>query len=190
MNDPMKPVLCLAVSILLAACSSPPLVKQPPEWSYQKDAVRIRVASDPQLNLYRKKAHSLIVCLYHLRDLGAFNQLNEEREGLARLLECGRFDPSVTYAKRMVVQPGQETAESQDRTEGARYIGIVAGYYHPEKNGTTRTFPVPLREVRKGSVLAQETQPLDIELYLGRQGIIRPETGAQESARTQERGRK
>jgi hypothetical protein len=105
-----------------------------------------------------------LVCIYHLRDLNGFNQLMGEKEGLSKLLECERFDPGVTYAKRIVVQPNQETIETMDRTEGAKYVGIVAGYYDLQKDNAARTFQIPLS-------FFHNPKKLSINLQLGSQGI-------------------
>ena len=165
----------LCVASLLSACpSSAPLVKQAPEWGYEKDAIQLHFTSDPQLNLYQKQGHSLLVCLYHLRDLNGFNQLSDETGGLPKLLECGRFDSSVTYARRFVVQPNQEMTELLDRTDGAKYVGIVAGYYTLQKDSSVRTFPIPVTEVKKGSTLVQKSEKLNINLFFAPQEIKQP----------------
>lgn len=164
-------MLYLASPLIFAACSSTPLVKQPPEWGYEKNAIVLNITSDPRLNLFQKQAHSLIVCLYHLRDPNGFNQLTDEQGGLARLLECGRFDSSVTYSRRLVVQPNQDMTLSLDRTDGAKYIGIVAGYYALQKETSVRTYPIPITEIKRGSILVQQTAQLNIDLHLGPQGI-------------------
>src|ERR1039457_770172 len=101
MNYVIRILLCLCTASLLSACSSSPIIKQPPEWGYEKDAIQLHFVSDPQLNLYQKQNHSLIVCLYHLRDSNGFNQLIGEQGGLSKLLECSRFDQSVTYYRRL-----------------------------------------------------------------------------------------
>ena len=162
---------CICAVSLFSACSSTPLVKLPPEWGYEKDAIQLHFVSDPQLNLYQKQSHSLIVCLYHLRDPNGFNQLVDEKGGLPRLLECSRFDPSVTYSRRLVVQPNQELNVLLDRTDGAKFVGIVAGYYTLQKEGSVRIYPIPVTETNKGSTLVQKAAKLDIDLYLGQQDI-------------------
>ena len=58
------------------------------------------------------------------------------------LSECNRFDGSVAYAKRYVVQPGQLLNDQQDHAEGARFLGMVAGYYHMRKESAVRLFPI------------------------------------------------
>jgi type VI secretion system VasD/TssJ family lipoprotein len=165
-------IVSLSIASLLVACSSTtPLVKQPPEYGYEKDAIQLHLVSDPQLNLYQKKAHSLIVCLYHLRDPNSFNQLINEKDGLPRLLDCSRFDPSVTYSRRFVVQPNQDVTELLDRTDGAKYVGLVAGYYTLHKENSVRFFSIPITEVKNGSTLVQKTAKLNIDLHLGSQEI-------------------
>ena len=167
----VKIMLCLCASWLLSACSSAPLVKQPPEWGYEKGAIQLNFIGDPQLNLFQKQAHSLTICLYHLRDLNGFNQLADEKDGLIKLLECKRFDPSVTYSRTVVIQPNQKLTESLDRTDGAKYVGIAAGYYTLHKEGSVRSYPIPITEVKKGSVLVQKAAKMDIDLYFAPQEI-------------------
>jgi type VI secretion system VasD/TssJ family lipoprotein len=151
---------------LLFGCSSPP-VKQPAEWGFEKDAIRLHLVGDPQLNLYQKHPHSLLLCLYHLRDPNGWQQLIDEQGGLARLLDCSRFDPSVTYSKRFVVQPGQEVTELVDRADGAKFLGIVAGYYDLQKQRSLRFYPIRITEFEKDSMLVQKPAKLDVDLYLG-----------------------
>jgi predicted component of type VI protein secretion system len=150
----------------------PPIVRtQEAEWRYEKDAVRLHLKSDPQLNLYQRSPHTLVLCVYHLRDPNAFNQQLEEKEGLWKLLECGRFDPSVTFSKRVVIQPGQELTELLDRPEGAKYIGLVAGYYLLQKERVVRLFPIPVASERRGSTVFLKPGMLNIDLFLGPQEI-------------------
>jgi predicted component of type VI protein secretion system len=109
--------------------------------------------------------------MYHLRDPNAFNQLVDEKEGLPKLLECSRFDPSVTHAKRYILHPNKELTESLDRPEGAKYVGIVAGYYSLKKDGAVRFFQIPLTEEKKRGQIVQKPGILKIDLYLGPQQI-------------------
>jgi type VI secretion system VasD/TssJ family lipoprotein len=150
---------CLALlAVWLVSCGAT-------EWRYERDAIRLHLVSDPNLNLFGGTPHTLLLCMYHLRDPNAFNQVLDEKDGLVKLLECSRFDPSVTYAKKVVVQPRQEVTESLDRAEGARYVGIVAGYSQLQRERVTRFYEIPVGAIIKSP------QRLDIELYLGPQEI-------------------
>lgn len=153
--------LCI-VALALCSCSG---LGRTPEYSYEKEAIRITLQGDPRLNLYQGSAHTLVVCTYQLRDPNGFNQLVDERGGLSKLLECGRFDPSVAYTKRLVVQPGQSLTEKLDRAEGAKYVSVVAGYYNLTKEGTVRLYQIPV------GTISQRAGSVTIDLYLGPQSI-------------------
>jgi len=132
------------------------------------DAVHLHMKADPQLNYYQASAHALFLCIYHLKDSAVFNQLMDEKDGLAKLLECGRFDPSVLRSGSVIIQPSQEVTESLGRVEGARYIGIIAGYYNNfKKEGIVRFFKIP----GIGSTFVQKMGNLYVDLYLGPQGM-------------------
>ena len=162
-------VFCLSAA--LNGCSSAPLVTIPPDYRYEKDAISLHIKADPQLNLFQKNPHTLLLCIYHLRDPHAFNQLRDEKDGLQKLLECDRFDPAVVQVRRILLQPGQEIRESLDRPEGARFVNVAAGYYNMRKARVTGSFPVPLSQEKRGGNLVQRAEPLAIDLYLGPQEI-------------------
>jgi len=136
-----------------------------PQYVYEKEAIILQVKSDPQLNLYRNSPHTLFLCLYQFRDPNIFNQLLDEKDGLQKLLECSRFDPSVTSAKSFIVSPNGEKLEKIDRVEGTRYVGMIAGYYNLQKGKVTHFVPVQL------SSFGNKPKVLNINLYLGPQGI-------------------
>jgi type VI secretion system VasD/TssJ family lipoprotein len=169
--------LFLLSFLLLTACSGRTRVESPVVWSYEEGAIHLDLACDPKLNLFQSQAHALTVCLYHLKDPAAFNQLAGEKDGLPKLLECSRFDPSVTFSRRLVLQPDQSLHESLARTEGARFVGLVAGYYSLQKDAAARLFAIPTRTVDQASAPAQQPAQLDISLYLGPEQIqaARPE---------------
>jgi type VI secretion system VasD/TssJ family lipoprotein len=172
--------LLLLLFLLLTACSVRNRVDSPVAWNYEEGAIRLDLACDPKLNLFQRQAHALTVCLYQLKDPSAFNQLAGEKDGLPRLLECGRFDPSVTFSRRLVLQPDQGLHESLARTEGARFVGLVAGYYSLQRDSAARLFAIPTRTGDLASAPAQQPAHLDISLYFGPQQILaaRPELTA------------
>ncbi len=130
--------------------------------AFRKDDISILIKADPQLNRYQNNAHALFLCVYQLKDPNGFNQLAEEDDGLAKLLECGRFDGSVANAKRLVVQPGQELKEMRDRAEGARYLGIASGYYGTGKEKMTHLSPLANVAGKGGTTIRMELGPFEI----------------------------
>ena len=145
---------------------------KPAEWKYEKDAVHLKLKADPQLNLYQGKAYTLVICVYQLTSPNIFQGFTEDQTGLSKLLECNRFDASVASYKKLVIQPGQELNTSLDRAEGAKYIGLVAGYYQLRKENIIRLLPIPIIEEIKYLPNQRPEKflkpgPMNIELSLG-----------------------
>jgi type VI secretion system VasD/TssJ family lipoprotein len=174
-----KFAIFLSILAQLYGCGSKTREIRPPDWGYEKAAIQLKFSGDNNLNLYRNRSHSMVACVYHLRDLGAFNQMTEERSGLSSLLECNRFDPSVTYSRRVVVQPNRTTVETRDRTDGAKYLGIIAGYYNLDKTTSVRSYAIPVTEEKIKRTLVQKPAKMNLELHFGPQGIVDPEPAPQ-----------
>jgi len=150
-------ILVMFVVISICSCSAT-------KWTYEKNAINLHIVGDPALNRYQKKAHTLIACVYQLKDLNGFNQLIDEKGGLEKLLECNRFDVGVTYSKRLVVQPKENLTESMSRTEEAKYVGIVAGYFFLRKEHSIRSFPIPVSWLNN-------PKKLNVDLHMGPEGF-------------------
>jgi type VI secretion system VasD/TssJ family lipoprotein len=162
----------LASIILIWSCAAQQL--PPPESEFEKGAIKINVEADPRLNLSDGKPHTLLVCVYQLNDPNGFNQLADDQEGLYRLLECDLFDGSVDGAKKLIVQPGQNTIFNLDRTQGARYVAVAAGYYLIERERVVRLYEIPVVIETKGFIRRSKRKKLDtleIDLKLGAQQI-------------------
>ena len=135
-------------------------------YEYEKDAITLNLKGDPQLNLFEKRPHTLLVCVYQLRDPNALNQVLQDADDVTKLLECGRFDPSIVNTKKFILQPGKEITEALDRAEGARYIGIVAGYYNLDKQRASRIVAVPV-----AGMFGKKASRMNLEVFLGPQEI-------------------
>ena len=159
MKKNITKLIVMTFAVLVVSCASTP------KYVYEESAVTIHLKSGPDLNLYEDLAHTLLLCVYQLKDPNAFKQLTDESEGIPRLLGCTRFDPSVTGSKRIVMQPDEEITKILDRAEGTKYIGIVAGYYRAKKDSMVRLIEVPL------SMLSKSPKKMKINLYLGAQEI-------------------
>ena len=164
-------VLIGAMLLALVACAAKQL--PPPQWTYEKEAVRMHIQADSRLNLFDDEAHTLLLCVYQLSDPNMFNQLSGDQEGLYRLLECSLFEGAVA-AKRLIIQPGQDLNMTLDRADGARYVAMVAGYSILEKERLLKMVEIPEYTERKGFFKKSETRkpaPLSIDLKLGPQQI-------------------
>ena len=132
-----------------------------PTWSYQ---------ADPQLNLYEGKRHTLLLAVYQLSDTGAFTSLAKDSDGLAKLLQVERFDPSVVAMERYILQPGELRTIEIYRAENAKWVGLAAGYYGMSPEHSTRLFEIPVLITHSGFLKrnSQATvENLQIQLYFG-----------------------
>jgi type VI secretion system VasD/TssJ family lipoprotein len=170
MKSGTKIIFILVLLVLFYSCAKEAVII-PPRWEFEKDAIQLNLKSDPQLNLYRGSPHTLLLCAYSLENPNDFNQLLDEKGGLERLCECVKFAPSVTNTKRMFINPDKEYKELLDRSTGAKYVGIVTGYYQLQKENVVRLFPIPVVDQKKGGTITQKPGILKIDLYLGPQKI-------------------
>jgi type VI secretion system VasD/TssJ family lipoprotein len=160
--------MAVVMCVFLAACS--PALKKP-EWTFEKEAVRIHIRADQYLNQYNGKAHTLYVCFYQLAALNAFDQLAQDEIGIRKLLDGGLFDDGVASVTSRTVHPGEKITVMLDRAERAEYLAIVTGYYSrlsDERN--VRRHKIQVLK-RKESMFKRTYQcipcALDIELRLG-----------------------
>lgn len=160
--------LALVIGALAALCSSCATTGERAAITpYIDGGINLHFRGDRQLNLYQRAPHALTVCAYQLKDLNGFNQVLEEKEGVSKLMECSRFDPSVTFVKRLVVQPGRDLYDAMEVSEGTRHVAIVAGYYGFRKKEAVKTIPLPL----KGMPFFKKPGGSDISVFCGPQEI-------------------
>lgn len=154
--------------LLMAACTQK---VSKPDWKFQKEAIRIHIKADHNLNLYNQKTHTLYMCFYQLSELNAFDQLAQDDSGIRRLLEAKMFDSSVAGVHSKTILSGEHITLSFDRAERAQYLAVVAGYYaHLSDKRMVRRHKIQMFKKRK-SFFKRTYQcipcPLDIELLLG-----------------------
>jgi len=166
--------ICLPlIGLLFCACASKPLPL--PDWNFEKAAITINLKADNRLNLNEEIPHTLLLCIYQLKDRNTFNRIAENQEGIYKLLECNLFDGSVTSVKRLIANPGQVMDFTLDRAEGTRYVAIVAGYYLLAKERMIRFYEVPVEIRKKGLIMKKKFQMptlMDININLGPKQII------------------
>ena len=162
----------LLLVCLVWSCAAKQL--PPPGLEFEEDAIKIHVKADPQLNLSDGNPHTLMVCVYQLRDPNGLNQLAGDQEGLYQLLECSLFDASMAGAKKLIVQPGQNTTVNLDRAQGAKYVAVAAGYYLVERERMVRLYEIPVVIEKRGIIRRSKRKkldPLEINLTLGPEQI-------------------
>jgi type VI secretion system VasD/TssJ family lipoprotein len=132
----------------------------PPQASYAEQAIRIHLKADEQLNRFQNSAHALHLCIYQLSNPNSMNQYANDASGMTQLLQCSSFDPSVTMAKKLVMQPGSETTLELDRAQGSRYVALCAGYYQLDREHSVRLVKIPVVETTEGWFRKKTTRHL------------------------------
>lgn len=165
-------VCLLWLIFLFCSCASQPVPS--PDWIYEEEAIKLHLKADHQLNLSGGMPHTLLLCVYQLRDPNIFNQFAEDEDGLYKLLECSLFDPSVAGCKSLIIHPGQTLDIALNRAEGAKYMAFVAGYYLLHKERIVRLFDIPVISETKGCITRTKISkpgPLNLDITLGPQQI-------------------
>jgi type VI secretion system VasD/TssJ family lipoprotein len=148
-------------TLLLAACGPKPAVKSfevpqnaaSPEmiqWTYMPGGLTVNLKADQDLNPFEDFSHNIMLCAYQLSGPEEFQALADGTGGIRKLLECTPFDRSVIHAQRHFISPGQASALVMDRAEGARYLGLVAGYNDIQPGRVTLLYAFPVNESRRG----------------------------------------
>ena len=129
----------------------------------------MRIKSDVQLNVNDNSPHTLLVCVYQVKDKAMFDQLASNEDGIYQLLDCEPFNDSVTAVKRLIIQPDQDLTFIMDRMENTRSLGLAAGYFTLEKSRMTRIFDIPVTIVSRKEA---QLEPLNLFINLGAQQIV------------------
>ena len=165
---------CVGVALGLAACAGRAPVRIDCDYGYQKDAIVFDLAASPDLNRFSNQAPSVVLVFHALSDPNSFNQLLESAEGVGRLLEGKRFDPSALSTRQVVVQPGETKKLVMDRVQGTRYVGVVAGFYNQQAQNFSRLYSIPTLKLTSlfGAEKGCLTEVLAVRLELGSDGFV------------------
>lgn len=159
-------IMCITL-FLLSSCATPP--PPIPEYRFAKDAIKMRIKSDSQLNTKDESPHTLLVCIYQVKDKSMFDQLSSNEDGIYQLLDCEPFNDSVTAVKRLIIQPKQDLTLVMDRMDNTKNLGIAAGYFKLEKSRMTRLFDFPVSIVSRSEA---RVETLNLFINLGAQQIV------------------
>lgn len=140
-----------ALGALAPGCRKKPAAQAPlevrlppqPEWPFEAQAIRLRYQADPDLNQEDDAPHAILLVVYQMKDINAFNDRLKTAPGLRTLLDGGMFDPAVTAADRIFIQPGTEDFALFDRAAGTKWLAVVAGYYGLQGPAMARAAALP-----------------------------------------------
>ncbi len=163
------------VLTLLASCGGKTVPPPPePKASYAEKAIVLHFKADSQLNRFQNSPHALHLCIYQLANPNIMNQYAGDASGISQLVQCKKFDPSVTVTKKIVMQPDSEATYVLDRAQGTTYLALAAGYYHLDKEHAVRLVKIPVVEKSKGwfrKKITRHLGHLEVSFELGPEGL-------------------
>lgn len=144
------------------------------DFSYMKNALVIDIKAQNNLNTYNNQSHTVLLGLFELSDPNIFNQILEQQGSVSKILGGNVFDGNVLSRRKLVIQPGEHKKLIMDRVEGARYLGVVAGYYKLQQDKSSgRLFSVELGHT-KTTIWRKVVEPkILVDLTLGSDGFVR-----------------
>ena len=171
-----------AVLLLFSACTSVRIetapddhLRQKVHWSFQKEAVTIRIQADKSLNRSDGRSHTLVVGVLQLRDPNGLLPLAENPDRAMETLAAGRGGPGILEVRRFVVSPGAAGTLRIDRLRHARYVGVIAGYsdYSPKTDTLLR--PLSVKVIRSGFIFRSthdRPAPAIVQILLGSRHLL------------------
>lgn len=168
-------LFCLLIFLLSCSHKPDPI----PSWEYDAKSIEIRYTADKLLNAFDNKPHTLLLAVYQMNNVNTFEKWSKYEDGLKKLLEVQGTDPSFVAAQKFFVEPGESKTLVLNRTENAKWVGIVAGYYNLAPDKVTKVFKIPVKVETKGLIRRKrvaEIQPLRVYLILGPHSIQEKKT--------------
>jgi type VI secretion system VasD/TssJ family lipoprotein len=133
--------------------------------------IQIQYTSAPNLNFYENRPHTILLVVYQLSGLNAYQSFFKTPDGLGRLLQADRFDPSVVGVDQFFVEPNEKKTLVLDRVENAQFVAVIAGYYDLQPGQINRTFEIPVITDKKGvygfRTTVSSVGQLNITLFMG-----------------------
>ena len=182
----MALLACLALAHGCGGSPPPPGAVPPPApaestdkvaWAFEAGAIRLAIDADSKLNAVGGVPHALSLCVIQAASPDKLAAQGATKEGLRKLLECKANPPDSISAVQFYIQPGERKVVPLDRSEGARYIAIVAGYdaLNPKQCFRTVQMPVHTDSHHKfllfGKVMDYTAAKMNLNVYLGQDSL-------------------
>ena len=160
------------LALLTAACSHAP--DPAPTYGFGEKAITVNITAGKDLNGYDNHSHTVLLVIYQMTDINAYNKLVQNEDGLRTLLEVTSPDPTLVASQKVFIEPGKSQTLVLDRAENASWIGMVAGFYRLIPGKVSKSFEIPYKVETRGIIFRKqvaEIQPLTVDLILGPDNI-------------------
>lgn len=170
----------LATSLLVGCSASPSAITTPAEAISQvtapfaEGAITLNIQTDPDLNALQGIANSCTLLVVQAEQSSTLNKLLSTPTALKSLFSAAGAQDDILKVDRYAAMPGQSTTLHIDRSEKARYIAIIAGYYpFPQKQHMV-LIAIPVTTTSQGwwhPTWSASLSPLTLTLHLGSNSI-------------------
>ena len=142
--------------------------------SFDAGAITLRISPDAQLNVWDDISNSCSLLLFQSADKKTLQDLMSNPIIIKQFFSgMGKAD-GILKVDKYTVMPGQELTLHVDRSEGAKYVSIIAGYYPYPGKQHMLLFDIPVEITEEGlwnKTLNASLAPLVKEIYLGKESI-------------------
>ena len=146
------------------------------QWSYAENAIQLKLSADKGLNQYDGQAHNLLLVVAQFDQPNAFSAYTGSSQQLSNLLLLPSAPNGMIGLNRIFVDPGETKSISLPRLEGAKMIGIAAGYAHLDPLRSAKLYQIGVDLSSRGffsKTWTAEPQPIAIDLLLGPDALLR-----------------
>jgi type VI secretion system VasD/TssJ family lipoprotein len=172
--------------LFFSSCSQKTPVYPEPDYSYQKNGIKIRYTSSEKLNFFNSKPHTLILAVYQLSNKSVFKEITKTNHGIQKILNIENFSESnslkIEGAEKFdyfVISPGEEKIISMDRSENTRWIAVAAGFYNLDPDKVLKIYEIPVSKNEHGlffKKFSSKAKNLFININLSKFRITKLET--------------
>lgn len=174
----ITPFIFLFASVSLSGCSTDtsghngaePQVAAP----FAQSAITLEIQTDPDLNALHGSANSCTLLVIQAPQAATLNHLLSNPVTLRNLFSAAGAQDEILKVDRYPAMPGQISTLHIDRSENARYIAVVAGYYPFPQQQHMALVAIPVIKPGLTGLLTGRNarlEPLALRLRLGSTGI-------------------
>jgi len=157
---------------------------------FSQGAITLNITAEPGLNAWNEIANSCTVLIIQAQKSSSLNKVLSNPAQLKSLFNGAGAEDDILKVDRYAAMPGQQTTLHIDRSENARQVAIVAGYYPFPKKQHMTLFSIPATTRSEGwwtKKWSAELAPLTLSITLGSQSItqikgVQPEPVVQTQA--------
>ncbi len=146
------------------------------KWDYAENAIQLDFASSPDLNQYDGQSHNLLVVVTQFDQANVFANYTGSSQQLSSLLLMDSAPKDMIGLTRVFIQPGETRRIMLPRLEGAKMVGIAAGYAHLDPTRSVKLYQIGVDVSSTGFFSKTWTatpQPIAIDLMMGADAVLR-----------------